>query len=62
MQTVEVDAGADFQAQVFAALLDHTGAADQGRLGEPVVQNRLDGAQHAFVLPLGVDDPLTGSA
>ena len=33
----EVGAGADFEAQMLAALLDHTGTADQDRLGQPVM-------------------------
>ena len=55
---LEVRPGPDREAEALEPRLDHRRAADQERLGEPLLHDHLGGAQHALVLALGVDDAL----
>ena len=53
---LEMGAHLEPQAIAFDTLRDDRGAADQDRLGEPLVDDDLHRAQHAFVLALGEYD------
>ena len=54
----EVDARFDAQPVAFQSHVNDVWSADQDRLGDAILQHHLGGAEHAFVLAIGVDDAL----